>query len=141
MLFIQKNIIVLKFDVNKNSILTVSSLPGWTLEQAREYWQSIEFSEELLEANNNGFLFLKDLLDCKHSFSHIIGSKDHRLIQYKQFITLYNSLDIGEKIHGNGQLATIGNRILLHVRGIVLLNNEAVRHLNQEKTMFYLLII
>jgi hypothetical protein len=103
------------------------------LEQAREYWQSIEFPEELLQANNEGFLFLKDLLDCKHSINHIIGSKSSCLIQYQQFITLYNSLDIGEKIHGGGQLVNIARRILQHVPGMILLNEEADHYLNQEK--------
>jgi hypothetical protein len=129
----EHNVMVLHFVIYKSYIhfcffnITIDPAPTWTVEESRDYWSSVEFPPALLQENMGGYLFLRDLLNGKHSMHTIIGSHSQRLEQYQQFIRLYNSLNIGEKIHGGGQLAKLAYKIQRFVPGIHQLTVEADR--------------
>jgi hypothetical protein len=57
------------------------------------------------------------VLNKRDSFNYPSRSTEERLLQYKEFIRIYNSLNIGEKINTNGKASTLKFHIIEKVPG------------------------
>jgi hypothetical protein len=72
------------------------------------------------------------VLNKRDSFNYPSRSTEERLLQYKEFIRIYNSLNIGEKINTNGKASTLKSQIIKKVPGFNYLLSLADNQLSKE---------
>jgi hypothetical protein len=94
------------------------------------YWRRVRINDKVVQKNYQGYQFLKAALNRKDSFNYPSRSTEERLLQYNQFIRIYNSLNIGEKINTSGNASTLKSQIIKKVLGFNYLLRLADRELS-----------